>query len=138
MPLSISVSPGSPTPVYRQIFDQVCAAVVAGHLAEGEALPTVRALAEELFLNPNTIARAYGDLAREGVVESRGTRGVFVKPRRQKYTRSERRRRIEPTLRAYVSEALFLGFTAEEIMEQVGEEVEELSPDESKNPRGTR
>jgi GntR family transcriptional regulator len=138
MPLSISVSPGSPTPVYRQIVDQVCAAIVAGHLAEGEAMPTVRALADELFLNPNTVARAYGDLVREGVIESRGSRGTFVMPRKQQYTRPQRRRRIEPTLRAYVSEALFLGFTAEEIIAQVEEEIEELSPEKSSKPRGTR
>ena len=138
MPLSISIAPGSPTPVYRQIFDQVCAAIVAGRLQEDEALPSVRALAEELVLNPNTVARAYGDLAREGVIESRGTRGHFVKPRRQQYTRSERRRRIEPTIRAYVSEALFLGFTREEILAQVEEEIEELSPKGNSKSGGTR
>jgi GntR family transcriptional regulator len=136
MPLSISVSPGSPTPVYRQIVDQVCAAIVSGALTENEYLPTIRDLAEELVLNPNTVARAYGELAREGVIESRGTRGVFVKPRRQLYTRSERRRRVAPTLRAFVSEALFLGFTPEEIMEQVEEEIDELSPDRTVKRRG--
>jgi GntR family transcriptional regulator len=138
MPLSISINLGSPTPVYRQIVDQVCAAVVAGKLTEDEALPSVRLLAEELVLNPNTVARAYSELAREEVIESRGTRGMFVKPRRQLYTRSERRRRIEPTLRAYVSEALFLGFTPEEVMAQVEEEIEELSPRATAKPRGKR
>jgi GntR family transcriptional regulator len=138
MPLSISVAPGSPTPVYKQIVDQVCAAVVAGRLEEDEALPSVRLLAEELVLNPNTVARAYSELAREGVIESRGTRGMFVRPRRQLYTRSERRRRIEPTLRAYVSEALFLGFTPEEILAQVEEDIEELSPSRSDKRKGSR
>src|SRR5688572_19673863 len=109
MPLSISVSPGSPVPIYRQIVDQVCAAVVSGELTEDEPLPSVRVLAAELELNPNTVARAYADLARDGIVESRGTRGSFVLPRRQLYTKSERRRRVEPALKAYISEALLLG-----------------------------
>lgn len=137
MPLSISVVLGSPTPAYRQIVDQVCAAVVSGDLREDEALPSVRLLAEELALNPTTVARAYSELAREGFIESRGTRGNFVLPRRQMYTRAERRRRLEPTLKAFVGEALLLGYTREEIMEQVEEMTEELSPRRTgKSPRG--
>ena len=128
MPLSISVAPGSPVPIYRQIVDQVCAAVVAGELKVDEPLPSVRVLAAELELNPNTVARAYADLARDGIVESRGTRGSFVLPRRQLYTRSERRRRVEPALKAFISEALLLGFTTEEIVAQVEKMAEELAP----------
>ena len=137
MPLSISVVPGSPTPVYRQIVDQVCAAVVGGDLVEGEALPAMRVLAEELMLNPNTVARAYGELAREGIIESRGTRGMFVLPRRKLYTRTERRRRLEPTLKAFVSEALLLGYTPEEIVAEVEGMTEELSPARPEKPRGS-
>src|SRR5215212_5924405 len=138
MPLSISVAPGSPTPVYRQIVDQVCAAVVSGDLKEDEALPAMRVLAEELMINTNTVQRAYGELAREGIVESRGTRGMFVLPRRQLYKQAERRRRIEPTLKAFISEALLLGYTPEEIIEQVEEGVEELSPRPSKSRGSSR
>lgn len=127
MPLSISVVLGSPTPVYRQIVDQIGAAVASGRLAEEEALPSVRALAEELVLNPNTVARAYTDLARAGIIESRGTRGMFVAPRRQLYTRSERRRRMEPTLDTFVSEALRLGFEPDEVRDLVAEKLKELS-----------
>src|SRR4051812_7799923 len=111
MPLSISVSAESPTPTYRQIVEQVCAAIVSGDLHENERLPTIRHLAEELALNVNTVAHAYHKLSSEGAVEGRGTQGFFVKPRRQQYSRSERRRRVEATLRAYVTDALFLGFT---------------------------
>jgi GntR family transcriptional regulator len=127
MPLSISVILGSPTPVYRQIIDQVVAAVASGRLTEEDPLPTVRALAEELVLNPNTVARSYAELAREGIIESRGTRGMFVAPRRQMYTKSERRRRMEPTLDTFVSEALLLGFEPDEIRDLVAEKLRELS-----------
>ena len=128
MPLSIAIATGSPVSIYRQIVDQVCAAVVAGRLEENEALPSVRALADQLVVNPNTVARAYGELVREGIVESRAGRGMFIAPRRQMYTRPERLRRIEPALNAFVSEALLLGFTPEEIIEQVAAKADTLSP----------
>jgi GntR family transcriptional regulator len=137
MPLSIQVFTGSPTPIFRQIVEQVCIAISTGRLAEGEAMPSIRNVAEELAINPNTVARAYSDLARDGVIESRGTVGYFVAPRRQLYTRPERRRRIEPTLRAYLSEAFILGFTPEEVFEQIQDEIEELSPKGSNRPKGS-
>jgi GntR family transcriptional regulator len=139
MPLSIAIATGSQVSIYRQIVDQVCAAVVAGRLEENEALPSVRVLADQLLVNPNTVARAYAELARDGIVESRAGRGVFVAPRRQMYTRPERLRRIEPSLNAFVSEALLLGFTPEEIMEQVEARTRDLSPGrkDKSPPRGT-
>jgi GntR family transcriptional regulator len=138
MPLSISIAPGSSVPVYRQIVDQVCTAVVSGELKEDEALPPMRVLADELMVNTNTVVRAYGELVREGIVESRGTRGMFVLPRRQLYKQAERRRRIQPTLKAFISEALLLGYTPEEIIEQVEEEIEELSPKPDKSRGSSR
>ena len=139
MPLSITIATGSPVSIYRQIVDQVCAAVVAGKLEENEPLPSVRALAEQLVVNPNTVARAYGELVRDGIVESRAGRGMFVASRRQVYTRPERLRRIEPSLNAFVSEALLLGFTPQEIIEQVEARTQDLSPGRKDKlpPRGT-
>lgn len=127
MPISISLVRGSPTPAYRQILDQVATAAATGRLVEGETLPTVRALAETLELNPNTVARAFTELSRSGVIESRGNRGMFVAPRRQMYTGSERRRRMEPTLDTFVSGALLLGFDLAEIRELVEEKRKGLS-----------
>jgi GntR family transcriptional regulator len=138
MPFLATIVPGSPTPIYKQIVDQVCAAIVSGDLEENEPLPSIRLLAEELVVNPTTVARAYADLARDGIIECHGTRGVFVSPRRQVYTRAERRRRIEPTLRAYLSEAFLLGFTPDEIRAQIDEEVEELSPSRTTKRKGAR
>lgn len=127
MPLSISIVLGSPTPVYRQIVDQVAAAAASGRLAEGEALPTVRALAEELVVNPNTVAQAYSHLVREGIIESRGNRGMFVLPRQQMYTDPVRRSRIEPTLDRFVSEAVLLSYEPEEIHGLLDEKLKEFS-----------
>jgi len=63
--------------------------VARGKLKVGEQLPSVRALAEGLVINPNTVARAYTDLAREGLIESRAGRGVFVTQKRKMFTREE-------------------------------------------------
>jgi GntR family transcriptional regulator len=117
MPFDLSISTGGTVPIYRQIVDQICHAVAAGELAAGEQLPSVRALAEQLVINPNTVARTYGDLVRDGVLEARPGKGVFVARRRPVYTRPERLRRIGPSLDAFVAQGVYLGFTPEEMRE---------------------
>ena len=115
MPLEVLLVPGSAVPIYRQIADQVCRAVATGRLATGEQMPSVRALAEELVLNPNTVARTYAELIRDGVLEAQKGRGVFVARRRAVYTKAERLRRLEASLDALVNEGIKLGFTPEEL-----------------------
>jgi GntR family transcriptional regulator len=127
MPVSISIDRGSPIPAYRQIVYRVATAVAAGRLVEGENLPAVRVLAETLALNPNTVAHAYSELCGGGIIESRGTRGMFVAPRRQIHTKPARRRRIEPTLTHLVAEALLLGFDPGEIHDLLEAKLEEIS-----------
>ena len=115
MKLELAISTGSSVPIYRQIVDQVRCAVAAGQLNVGDRLPPVRALAERLLVNHNTVAKAYNDLVRDGVIESRHGLGVFVARRRPIYTKAERTRRLEAALDAFVSEALVLDFHADEI-----------------------
>src|SRR5690348_14052953 len=117
MPFEISITTGSTVPIYRQIADQICRAAATGKLAEGEQMPSVRALAELLVINPNTVARTYADLIREGVLEAQKGKGVFVASRRTVYTKAERLRRLDATLEALVSEGIHLGFSAEELRE---------------------
>ena len=117
MALSINISTGSNTPIYKQITDQVRLAVATGRLAVGDQLPSVRALAEDLVVNPNTVARAYADLAREGLIESRAGRGVFVTRKRKMFMREEGWRRLEPLMDAMIGEAMVLDFTPQELRE---------------------
>ena len=117
MNLNLAISAGSSTPIYRQITDQVRLAVATGRLTVGDQLPSVRALAEELVINPNTVARAYTDLAREGLLESRAGRGVFITRKRKMFTREEGRRRLEPLLEGVIGEAMVMDFTQEELRE---------------------
>jgi len=117
MPFEISITTGSTAPIYRQITDQICRAAATGELAPGEQVPSVRALAEQLVINPNTVARSYADLIHEGVLEAQKGKGVFVARRRSVYTKAERLRRLQATLDAYVNEGIYLGFTPEELRE---------------------
>jgi GntR family transcriptional regulator len=115
--LNIVINTGSPTPIYKQITDQVRLAVATGKLAVADQLPSVRAMAEELVVNPNTVARAYTDLAREGMIESRPGRGVFVTRKRKMFTREEGRRRLEPLMEGLIGEAMVMDFTQDELRE---------------------
>ena len=115
MNANIVINTGSATPIYRQITDQVRLAVATGRLTVGDQLPSVRGLAEELVINPNTVARAYTDLAREGLIESRSGRGVFVTRKRKMFTREEGRRRLEPLMEGLIGEAMVMDFTREEL-----------------------
>src|SRR5689334_12461388 len=98
MSFEISIVTGSDVPIYRQIVDQVCRAIATSQLAPGDQLPSVRVLAEQLLINANTVRRTYADLIRDGVLESRQGKGVFVAQRRAVYTKSERLRRIDTSL----------------------------------------
>jgi GntR family transcriptional regulator len=115
--LSIAINTGSATPIYKQITDQVRLAVATGRLTVGDQLPSVRAMAEELVVNPNTVARAYTDLAREGLMESRAGRGVYVTRKRKMFTREEGRRRLEPLMEGLIGEAMVMDYTREELRE---------------------
>ena len=138
MPLTLSIQTGSTVSIYRQIVEQVCAATLAGRLREDEPLPSVRGLAEQLVINPNTVSRAYGELVREGVIEARPGRGMFVSRRRQIYSAPERARRMEQAVTSLVSEGFMLGFTPEQIIEEVASRTKGHAPSKAirSNPKG--
>ncbi|MCA9190810.1 MAG: DUF448 domain-containing protein [Planctomycetales bacterium] len=124
--MQIRVIPGSSAAIYRQIADQVRRAVVSGELSIGDAMPSVRVLAKELVVNPNTVAKAYAELIRDGVLESQPGRGAFVAKRRNVFTRAERTRRLDEALDAAVSAGLVLDFTSDEILARMQAKLEEL------------
>jgi GntR family transcriptional regulator len=79
VPSPFSVDPRTGVPIYLQLIEQVKRSVAVGALAAGEQLPTVKQLALDLTINPNTVARAYHDLERDGVIETSPGRGSFVR-----------------------------------------------------------
>ena len=104
-------------PIYEQVQDGLRKLMVSGVLREGEKLPSVRALASQLAINPNTIQRAYEALEREGYVYSIGGKGSFVAPRRE--VDDGRKEELFKQLDAAVKELLFLGLTKEELIKRV-------------------
>ena len=111
----LKVDPRSSTPIYEQVMRQVRHAVSTGIAERGTALPSVRKLAVELRVNPNTVARAYRELEAEGVVETRRGQGTFVAGTGRRLTEAQRRRSLEPLLDEALTEARALGFEPEEL-----------------------
>jgi GntR family transcriptional regulator len=118
-PFAFRLDLASGVPVYRQIIDQVLGGMAAGTLAPGTQLPTVRQVAVDLSINPNTVVRAYRELEIRGVLETQQGTGTFIS--RQKVQRSEveRRRQLNQIVSEFVSRAGAVGFTVEELMEQL-------------------
>jgi GntR family transcriptional regulator len=132
----ISITTGAGTPIYRQIVEQVRLGVATGSLAPGDAMPSVRSLAEQNVVNPNTVVKAYAELVRDGILESHHGKGFFVAEKRQVYSRAERLRRLRQALDTFVHEAVFLDFTADEIRQVVDEKLDDL--DLQPKPAGER
>jgi len=124
--LEFQIITGSNTPVYRQIVDQVRKAVASGAIDAGEQLPSVRVLAEHLVINPNTVARAYADLTRDGVLESQPGKGLFIAERRQVFSDDERRRRLDQAIETFLNDVVLLDFSQAEILSLLKQRLSEL------------
>src|SRR5215471_18508980 len=93
--MQFSISPTTGVPIYQQLTDQICAGVARGKLRPDERLPSVRELSQTLVVNPNTVARAYTELEREGVLYTRPGMGVFVaSPAKLALSKKTRRERL--------------------------------------------
>ncbi|MCA9042149.1 MAG: GntR family transcriptional regulator [Planctomycetaceae bacterium] len=121
--MHIQIVTGSNTPIYKQIVEQVRQAVATGELQEGEPLPSVRALANKLVINHNTVAKAYTHLVQEGVALSHPGRGLFAASIRNIYSDVERHRRLEQALENFLTEVLALGYTKEELSRYLHEKI---------------
>jgi GntR family transcriptional regulator len=122
----LNITTGASAPIYRQIVDQVRLAVATGDLPAGQAMPSVRSVAERLVVNVNTVVKAYGELVRDSVLESRQGLGFFVAKKRQLYSKAERLRRLRQALDAFIREAVILDFTDDEVRRAVDDKLAEL------------
>lgn len=120
--MRLRVSPDSAVPIYEQILSQVVFAVAAGDLPAGEAVPSVRELSQQLIVNANTVARAYQELERLGVVEARRGVGMFVTDGGPKVCRERRKVLVRDRVRETVREAAAAGLSAEELRQLVDDE----------------
>lgn len=113
------LDPGSGVPVYRQIIDQVMGGIAAGTLTPGDQLPTVRQLAVDLSINPNTVVRAYREMEIRGVLETQQGTGTFVSQKKIKRDEVARLRQLNQLVSDFVSRAGAAGFTVAELVEQL-------------------
>ena len=115
--MQFRLNSASGVPIYRQIQDMVRCGAASGQLGPGEQLPTVRALAVELSVNPNTVIRAYTELEREGVVTTEQGTGTFVAEKaRETMSPRDRRSKLESLCSEFFSQAARYGFTPQETL----------------------
>jgi GntR family transcriptional regulator len=109
----------SGVPVYRQIIDQVRGGIASGMLAAGDQLPTVRQLAVDLAINPNTVVRAYRELELGGLIETHQGTGTFIGAQKMRKADAERERQLTQIVGDCVSRAGAAGFTVDDLMEEL-------------------
>src|SRR6266852_8436100 len=109
----------SGVPVYRQLIDQVRSGVASGSLAAGDQLPTVRQLAVDLAINPNTVLRAYRELELGGLLETHQGTGTFISQQKLRRSDAERDRQLSQIVSDFVARAGAAGFTVEDLLKQL-------------------
>jgi GntR family transcriptional regulator len=127
--MDIHISPHDGVPIYLQIVNQVRYLVGAGRLVPGDELPAIRVLAEQLTVNPNTVARAYRELELAGVVEKRRTAGTYVSDAGSRLARRERLKIVTERIDALLAEARQLGIGTDVVIDLIRERDETLQPD---------
>jgi GntR family transcriptional regulator len=115
-PFAFRLDAHSGVPVYRQLIDQVQAGIASGALNAGEQLPTVRQVAVDLAINPNTVSRAYREMEIRGLLDTQQGTGTFVADRRVEFSKDERERQLGQLTSEFVSRAGAAGFTLKQLI----------------------
>ena len=118
-PFEFRLDPRSGVPIYRQLMDQIQAAIASGHLSSGAQIPTVRQVAVDLAINPNTVLRAYRELEIRGVLETQQGTGTFISDRKVESDGPERARQLEQLVDEFAARAGAGGFTVQELFESL-------------------
>ena len=137
--MRLNISPSDRIPIYLQIVNQVKYLVASGRLSPENELPPIRTLAEQLVVNPNTVARAYRELELAGVVYKKRTAGTYVSGAGSPLARREQIRILSQRADALLVEARQMGFTTEEVVDLVREREAVLAEsDMTPDDEGTR
>lgn len=113
--MHIIINNSSMIPIYEQVLDQIKKDIISGELAEGEVLPSVRALSNELKISALTVKKAYDRLEEEGFVKTVHGKGTYVTPTDQSIAMEARRKNVEDAFAVAVEKAREVGMTVEEI-----------------------
>jgi GntR family transcriptional regulator len=124
-PFTFKLDARSGVPVYRQLIDQIQGGIASGNLASGEQLPTVRQVAVNLEINPNTVLRAYRELEIRGVLDTQQGTGTFIAERKLPQDDAEHARQLEQLLNEFMARAGAGGFTVQELIESLRERLPE-------------
>lgn len=130
-PLMLQIVTGDPRPIHRQIVDGVRRLIASGELPVGAALPSVRGLAQQLTINPNTVARAYSELTAEGWLDARAGLGLFVAIPRQRLSDDERSRRLDDAVQRFAGDVIGLDYPAATVLDRVAGELALCQPKKS-------
>jgi GntR family transcriptional regulator len=136
--LQLHISATDGVPIYLQIVNQVKYLVASGRLAPGEELPAIRVLAEQLVVNPNTVARSYRELEMAGIVTKRRTAGTYVSETGSPLARRERVRILTERIDALLAEARQMNFPLGELIELLRQRAEAMQPPSVTNDQGQR
>jgi GntR family transcriptional regulator len=117
--IKFELHPKTGIPFYRQIIDQIRYGIASGNLATGEQLPTVRALAVELKVNLNTVAKAYKELEIQNILETQQGTGTFISASENKMIESERQQKLQSIIREFTTITYSYGFTIEELIDEL-------------------
>lgn len=121
VPFRFRLDLASGVPVYRQLIDQVQGGIASGSLSSGDQLPTVRQVAVDLAINPNTVMRAYRELEIRGVLETQQGTGTFISNRKPQHNQVERDRQLDQLVSDFVARAGAAGFTVQQLVESLRE-----------------
>ena len=111
------IDPASGVPFYRQIIDQIKYAIARGELRPGDQLPTVRQLAVDLSINPNTVGKAYSQLEILGILQTQQGSGTFISPQKVEVSELESQEKLDSLCREFITSAASYGFTLNELIE---------------------
>jgi GntR family transcriptional regulator len=123
--MDFAIDPKSGVPFYRQIIEQVKFAIARGDLKPGDRLPTMRQLAVDLSINPNTVIRAYREMEIEGVLDTHQGSGTFVSRHKPEINALERRRMLDQILTDLLARASDYGLTLDEVLDGLRQRKEE-------------
>lgn len=129
MAIWLQVNVRSNVPIYVQLIEQIQHALEVGTLSPGDTLPSVRELASELSIAPNTIVKAYNELQRMGLTESRAGKGTVVLGKAEEMVRARQQEALLERLRIVVQDGSKLGLSAEVLRVQFEQAVEQFFPE---------
>ncbi len=127
-PITFSIDSKSGVPYYKQIILQVQMAIADGRLGKGERLPTVRRLAVDLSINPNTVARAYSEMEIRDIVVTQQGSGTFINDKEITIDAVERERILSEITRSYITKATSYGFTLQELLDHIQDIGNDITP----------